>query len=59
MTYDRFLKSNYSIMLRITGTSLADQWLRLRASTAGGMGSVPGGVTKIPHGALRSQTLKN
>ena len=30
-------------------TSLAVQWLRLRASTAGGRGSVPDGGTKIPH----------
>ena len=31
------------------GTSLAVQWLRLRASTAGGMGSISGWGTKIPH----------
>ena len=31
------------------GTSLAVQWLRLRASTAGGTGSTPGRGTKIPH----------
>ena len=30
-------------------TSLAVQWLRLHASTAGGLGSIPGWVTKIPH----------
>ena len=29
------------------GTSLAVQWLRLRTSTAGGMGSIPGWGTKI------------
>ena len=33
----------------ITGTSLAVQWLGLRASTAGGTGSIPGPGTKIPH----------
>ena len=31
------------------GTSLAVQWLRRRASNARGMGSIPGGGTKIPH----------
>ena len=31
------------------GTSPADQWLRLCAFTAGGMGSIPGQGTKIPH----------
>ena len=32
-----------------TGTSLVVQWLRLHASNAGGMGSIPGWGTKIPH----------
>ena len=32
-------------------TSLAVQWLRLRASTAGGTGSSPGQRTKIQHAA--------
>ena len=31
------------------GTSLVVQWLRLRASNAGCVGSVPGWGTKIPH----------
>ena len=31
------------------GTSLMAQWLRLRVSNAGGMGSTPGQGTKIPH----------
>ena len=31
------------------GDFLAAQWLRLRASNEGGMGSTPGRVTKIPH----------
>ena len=30
-------------------TSLAVQWLRLRACNAGGAGSIPGWGTKIPH----------
>ena len=33
------------------GTSLAVQWLRRCASTAGGTGSIPGWGTKIPHTA--------
>ena len=31
------------------GTSLAIQWLRLHVPTVGGMGSIPGPGTKIPH----------
>ena len=33
-------------------TSLAVQWLRLHASAAGGVGSIPGWGTKIPHATL-------
>ena len=33
----------------IPGTSLASQWFRFCASYAGGMGSIPGQGTKIPH----------
>ena len=40
------LTSNLKFML---GNSLAVQWLRLRASTAGGMGSIPGRGIKILH----------
>ena len=40
------------------GTSLAVQWLRLQASTAGGMGSVPGLGTKIPHAVQSGQKKK-
>ena len=36
-------------------TSLVVQWLRLQASTAGGVGSIPGQETKIPHAAQSSQ----
>ena len=32
---------------------MAVQWLRLRASNAGDMGSIPGQVTKMPHAAWR------
>ena len=34
------------------------QWLRLRASTAGVMGSIPGGGIKIPHAVNHSQKTK-
>ena len=37
------------------GISLAVQWLGLCASTAGGVGSIPGQGTKIPHAAERGQ----
>ena len=35
--------------LGILGTSLVVQWLRLHASKAVGIGSIPGQGTKIPH----------
>jgi len=38
-----------------TGTSLVVQWLRLHASNARDMGSIPGQGTKIPHAMHRSQ----
>ena len=40
------------------GTSLVVQWLRLRASTAGGTGSIPGRGTKIPNAARCGQINK-
>ena len=33
----------------MVGTSLVVQWLRLHVSNVGGMGSIPGQGTKIPH----------
>ena len=35
--------------LRIYGTSLVVQWLRLYAPNAGGAGSIPARGTRIPH----------
>ena len=35
------------------GTSLAVQWLRLCASTAGNTGLIPGDGTKIPHSVAK------
>ena len=40
------------------GTSLVIQWLRPCASSAGGMGSIPGRGTKIPHTVQCSQNPK-
>ena len=51
------LFSCYHYLHANTGTSLAVQWLRPRASTAGGMGSIPGWGTKIPH-AVRCDKKK-
>ena len=43
------------LTLDVDGTSLVIQWLRLYASTAGGMGLIPGWGTKIPHAMQCSQ----
>ena len=40
-----------------TDTSLVVQWLRLQASTAGGMDSIPDHGTKIPHAKWLSQKI--
>ena len=37
------------------GTFLVVQWLRLHASTAEGLGSIPGQGTKIPHAVWYGQ----
>ena len=47
-----------NLTLIILGSSLAVQWLRLRASTAGGAGLIPGQGTKIPHAVWHSQKKK-
>ena len=41
-----------------SGTSLAVQWLGLHASTARGMGSIPGRGTKILHATPRPKKKK-
>ena len=37
---------------------MAGQWLRLSASTAGGLGLIPGWGTKIPHAEKPGQKVK-
>ena len=39
-------------------TSLVAQWLRLYASSAGSVGSVPGQGTEIPHAVQRGRKTK-
>ena len=41
-----------------SGASLAVQWLRFHASTAGGIGSIPDQGTKIPHATWHGQKRK-
>ena len=41
------------------GTSLVVQWLRTHTSTAGGMGSISGQGTKVPHAAGFGQNNNN
>ena len=41
-----------------TGTSLAILWLRLHASNAGGMGSIPGRRNKIPQATQHKKKTK-
>ena len=53
---DFFTLSTLNHILK-TGTSLAVQWLRLRTSKAGAVGSIPGRGTKISHAAWRGQNF--
>ena len=43
---------------RPLGNSLVVQWLRIRAPTAGGTGSIPGWGPKIPHAKQCGQKEK-
>ena len=51
--FEKSLKKN--LFKKVGGTSLVVQWLGLHASNAGGVGSVPGRRTKIPHATWHSQ----
>ena len=56
----KLVECNFSIKKKPSiGTSLEVQWLRLHASSAGGMGLILGGRTKIPHASQHSQKIKN
>ena len=54
-----FIHNKASVEKQCRGTSLAVQWLRLRAPNAGGTGSIPGWGTKIPHVAQSGQKKGN
>ena len=45
-------------MMQKCWTSLVVQWLRLSASTAGGMGLIPGQGTKIPYATWHNPKKK-
>ena len=47
------------IIIGLWGTSLADQWLRLQASSAGGVGSIPGQGANILYAIWPKQTNEN
>ena len=54
--------SSQTLLLKINvalGTSLMVQWLRPCASTAWGMGSIPGRGTKISHASWSAPLKKN
>ena len=55
-SHSKFFKKNFKNLFR---NSLAVQQLGLCASTAGGMGSIPGWGTKTLHAAWCSQKNKN
>ena len=55
---DTICSSFISFKKKIGGTPLAVQWLRLRASTAVGTGSIPGSGTKIPHALQQGKKKK-
>ena len=50
----QLLTTSLSTLHTGRGTSLVVQWLRLRVPNAGGVGSIPGQGTKIPHAAWHS-----
>ena len=52
-----YVNTNLLIKVHDLGTSLVVQWLRLPASNAGSMSSIPGRGTKIPHAAQRGQKI--
>ena len=55
MTVSYFIAHRTAVQKVHYRTSLAVQWLRLCASTAGGAGSIPGHGTKILHAMQHGQ----
>ena len=45
--------------MKNNGPSPAVQWLRCHASTAGGVGSIPGQGARIPHAVWHGQNNNN
>ena len=59
MSIELVMLSQACSPLKENGIPLAVQWLGHCASTAGGTGSVPGWVTKIPQATWHSQKIKS
>ena len=53
------LRMTEPLFKKRTGTSLAVQWLTVRASTSGSTGSIPGREAKIPHATWCCQINKH
>ena len=54
------VEHTFGVEETVGGTSLVVQWLRLHASKAGvGVGSIPGGGTKIPYAMQCGQKKKD
>ena len=56
--YECFFVAYWFLFFKTLGNSLAVQWLRLLASTAGGKGLIPGQETKIPQAMQHGQNVK-
>ena len=59
MKVSRISRISNFIWTIITGASMAVQWLKLRASTVGGLSLIPGEATKIPDAVQFSQNKTN
>ena len=57
-SYINNMRTDLRVKRRPSGNSLAVQWVRLCASTAGAGGSIPGWGTMITHAAQCSQKKK-
>ena len=57
MLHKLYLSKKYNLIKGKKWTSLAVPWLRFRAPSAGGAGSIPGWGIKIPHAVQCSQNF--